>query len=277
MVRCSRPGQLLPRLRLPAGGLEHVATEGEDLTGLLGDGDEGDAAGPRRAPDGSSASAPRRRARRRRRWRPWAGSGRLISPRSSACRRSVAIWRRSSTSRSISGLNTPDALLAAALGDVEGDVRGAEGVGGVVTRVHRRDPAAGVEDDGPPADLDGAARSPRRGLRRWPPLRRGRHRRARRRTRRRRGGRGSRRVAGPAPGGRADLDQRVVAGAVAEPVVQLLEVVEVEEHDRPFAVAAADSQVPEQAGAVGQAGERVVEGLVLEGGERVPPAGRPSR
>ena len=85
-------------------------------------------------------------------------------------------------------------------------------------------------------------------------------------------------VAGPDRLGQpaGDLGQRLVAGALAQPVVHALEVVDVEQHDRP-APLVRGLQVSEQAGPVGQVGQRVVEGLVLEGRRTCPPSEPPWR
>ena len=68
---------------------------------------------------------------------------------------------------------------------------------------------------------------------------------------------------------RADRAQQLVAGVVAERVVEHLQVVDVEEEQREAAalrVGARDrvAEALEQQGAVGQAGERVVQGVVAD-------------
>ena len=84
------------------------------------------------------------------------------------------------------------------------------------------------------------------------------------RTRRRRAGRRCRLARSPRAAARADLEQELVARVVAERVVDLLEPVEVHEHDR-RAVAAAFRGAERDLGPVaehhpvGQVGERVVE------------------
>ena len=63
-----------------------------------------------------------------------------------------------------------------------------------------------------------------------------------------------------------DLDEQQVTDMMAERVVDLLEVVEVEQHDRKRALVEVDTglaQAREEQRAVGQAGQRVVQRLVL--------------
>ena len=148
--------QLLPGLRLLARGLQHVPAEGEDLPGLLGDGDERERrhrAALRMGPAHQGLDAVHGAGSDRHR-------GLVVDADLATDERLPEVGRHLEATFDVLehlGAEHADAPLASVLGDVERHVRGAEHVGGVVAGVRRRDPSAGVEDDGSPGDLHGTA------------------------------------------------------------------------------------------------------------------------
>ena len=168
------------------------------------------------------------------------------------------------------GGEDPVAALAAALGGVHRQVGVAEQLAAVGAGGAERDADAGAGGDLPRGQPDreratprGCARRPRSPARDRAGPPRG------RRTRRRRAGPRCPRAGGRRPADWRTVFEQVVAGGVAEAVVDRLEVVEVDEQHGEAAIVARAARggvldpVAEQR-LVGQPGERVVERLVRE-------------
>ena len=237
-ARCRR----CQRDRLAAGLAQHPAAERHDQPGGLGERDELGRRRPARARGAASGPAPRPRRSARSQVDDAAGSAATNSSRSSADAQvglqleALAPGRRASSGRSTRSRPSPAALAwymaRSALRSSCSAVVASAVAGGDA------DAGRDVQLAAPPM-TNGCARAPRRSARRSASASsRADVARAGRRTRRRRSGPRCRRPRTASRSRSATCDQQLVAGGVAEGVVDLLEAVQVEEQDGDVAGAA---------------------------------------